>query len=86
VPDIGAAAGLGDGQRADQLAGQCRADELVDQSCIAGCDHVRHRDAAGQQRREDAAGDTGLVQLFADDHSIRAISATATDRFGEVRP
>ena len=66
VPDVGAAAGFGDGQRADQLAGQRRADERVDQPRIAGRDHVRHRDAAGEQRREHAAGHAGLMQLLAD--------------------
>src|SRR5271166_2302450 len=61
VADVGAAAGLGDGQCADQLTGQRRADELVDQPGIAGRDHVRHRDAAGEQRREHAAGHAGLM-------------------------
>ena len=85
MPDVGTAAGLGDGQRADLLAGQRRPDERVDQPLVARGDHVRHRDAAGEQRGEDAAGRAGLVQLLADDHRVGAVAATAADRFGEAR-
>ena len=86
MADIGAPAGLGNSQRADQLAGQRRADERVDQPRIAGRDHVRHRDAAGEQRCEHAARDTGPVQLFADHHRVGAVAAPAADLLREVRP
>ena len=85
VPDVGAAAGFGDGQRSDLLAGQCRPHERVDQLLVAGGDHVRHRDATGEQRRENPTGSAGLVQLLADDHRVGAVAAAAADRLGEVR-
>ncbi len=85
MPDVGAAAGLGDGQRTDQLTGQRRANELLDQPLVAGSDHVRHRDAAGEQGGEHATGYAGLMQLFADDHRVGAVATTAADLFGEVR-
>lgn len=84
VADVGTAAGLGDGQRTDFVAGQCRPDERVDEPLIARGDHVRHRDAAGEQRREHAARGPGLMRLLTDDHRVSAIAAPAADRFGEA--
>ena len=43
--DVGAAAGLGDRQRADHLPGQRRPDEPVDQVGVAAGRDVRQRDA-----------------------------------------
>ena len=57
---------------------------VLDQPLIARGDHVRHRDAAGEQRREDAAGCAGLMQLLADDHRVGAVPATTPDRFGKA--
>src|ERR1700693_3025161 len=84
VPDVGAAVGFGDRQCADLLPAQRGSHELVDQSGVAGGDHVRYRDATGEQRREHAAGASGVVHLFADDHRVDAASAAAADGLGQA--
>ena len=84
VADVGAAARFGDGQRADQFTAQGGLDELLDQSRIAGGDHVRHRDTDGEQRRENPAGSAGLVQFLADDRHVGRIAALAADLLGEA--
>ncbi len=85
VPDVGAAAGLGDRQRADLLAAQRGPHVGVDQPLVTGGDHVRHRDAAGEQRREHAARRPGVVHLLADDHRVGAVAAAAADGLRAAR-
>ena len=46
---------------------------------------MRHRDAAGEQRREHAARGAGLVHLLADDHRVGAVAASAADSLGNAR-
>lgn len=84
VPDIGATAGLGDGQRADQVALQGGSHVGVDQPLVARGDHVRHRDPAGEQGGEHAAGGAGLVHLLADDDGVGAVATPTTHRFGHA--
>jgi len=84
VPDIGTPARFGDRQRADQLAGQGRLDEFLDQPRITGRDHVRNRDTDGEQRCEHPTWDARLVQFLADDRDVGRIAALAADRFGEA--
>ena len=85
MPDVGAAAGFGDGQAADLLAAQGGPHPAVDLPLVAGGDHVRHRDAAGEQRGEHPAGRPGVMHLLADDHGVGAVAAAAADRLGEAR-
>ena len=61
VPHVRASAGFGNRQRADQFATQGGPDERVDQPLVTAGDHVRHRDADGEQRGEHPAGRSGLV-------------------------
>ncbi len=46
---------------------------------------MRNRNAAGEQRRENASGDTGLVQFLADDQRVGAVAVAAADRLGKSR-
>ena len=84
MPDVRTSAGFGDRQRADLLAAQGRPHVGVDESLVPGRDHVRHRDAAGEQRGEHSAGSAGLVHLLADDHRVGAVTAVTADRLGET--
>ncbi len=84
MPDVGAAAGFGDGQRADLLPGQGGPHVRGDQPFVAGCDHVRYGDTAGEQGRIHPARGAGLVHLLADDDGVGAVTAATTDRLGKA--
>ena len=47
---------------------------------------MRHRDPAGEQRREHPARRPGVVHLLADDHRVGAVAAAAADRLGKAAP
>ena len=77
--DVGAAAGLGDRERADQLAGQRRADEAVDQVGVAARRDVRQRDPAGEERRPSG-------RSSAPASNIASCSATESSRSPPLPP
>ena len=81
--DVGAAAGLGDRERADLLAGQRRPDEPVDQVGRAVGRDVRQRDAAGEQRGHQPAGRAGLEHPLLQVDRVEQVAALAADRLGE---
>ncbi len=84
VPDVRTAAGFGDRQAADQLTAQRGPHVGVDQPLVAGRDHVRHRDAAREQRCPNPARGTGVVHFLADDHRVGAVAAATADRLGQA--
>src|SRR6185503_15753564 len=42
-------------------------------------------DSAGEQRRPNPAGRTGVVHFLADDHRVDAVAAATADRLGQAR-
>jgi len=77
--DVRAAVGLGDAQRADHLAGQGRADELLDQCLISGRDDVRQRDPVRQQRRDQPARAPGGDDLLRHQEPVDRVAAAPAD-------
>ncbi|SKU26252.1 Uncharacterised protein [Mycobacteroides abscessus subsp. abscessus] len=86
MADIGPAAGLGDGKRADQFTGQGWLHVIVDEPLIAGGDHVRGGDPTGEQGGEHTTGHARVVQFLAHDHRVDGIATSAADRFGRAGP
>ena len=85
VADVAAATRLCDGEAADLLAGQRRTHPAVDLVGITGCDQVREGDAAGEQRREDAAGSATVEELLFGDHRVDDVTAGPADLLGHTQ-
>ena len=81
--DVGAAAGLGDGERADRVAGQRRPDEPVDEVGVAAGGDVGQRDAGGEQPGHQAARRAGVEHRLLQHDAVEQVAATAADLLGE---
>ena len=81
--DVGAAARLGDRERADGLAGQGRADEPVDEVGVAGGGDVGQRDAAGEQPGHQPAGGALLEHRLLQVDGVEQGAAATADLLGE---
>ncbi|CDZ88896.1 hypothetical protein RHRU231_450063 [Rhodococcus ruber] len=83
VPDVGAAAGFGDREGADELTREGRGNPLADLRFVAGGDEVWQGDAAGEQGGEGAAGGAGLVEGLAHGEGVRRVAPGTADGLGE---
>jgi hypothetical protein len=84
VRDVRAAAGLGDGQRRDEFAGQDGGKQPRLQRLAAGAGDRRRTDRVAEQARADSA-DTGARQLLYGDDPHEAIARNPAVLLGEAK-
>ena len=82
--DVRAPVGLGDRQGRDRPALEDRPDEPLDLLAVAGGDHVRQRDAVGEQAGGQAPAGPGLDQLLGHHQAVDEVTAAAADLLGEA--
>ncbi len=81
--DVRPATGLGDRQRADELAGQRRSHPAVHLLRGAAGGEVRQCDAAGEQRRHQPARRTRVEAALLQRDRVQQVAALAADGRGE---
>jgi hypothetical protein len=82
--DVGAAAGLGDRERADEVAGQRGAYERLDEVGVTARRDVRQRDPGGEEAGHQSAGRTGVEHRLLHRDRVEQVAATAADLLGEA--